>query len=637
MKRAIITLALAISAGILNAQAPAFPGAEGFGRYVSGGRGGKVIHVTNLNDDGKVGSLRYALNQTGARIIVFDVSGTIALNSRLNVSQGDVTIEGQTAPGDGICVKNYDTYVGANNVIIRYMRFRVGDEKPDADGTIDRDAIWGRDNDKVILDHCSMSWCTDECGSFYDNTNFTMQWCLLEESLKGSLHPKGNHGYGGIWGGEGATFHHNMLADHDSRNPRFCGSRYTGKPEEEKVDMRNCVFYNWGTTNSGYAAEGGYYNFVNNYYKSGPATGTGIKYRIFQPNADDGSNKNVKGTYGHFYVSGNYMEDKGENWDWNGIDNATGVDVSNIKSTTEYAYAAVSTHTAAKAYEKVLAYVGASFSRDAVDATVIGDCKGRSYTYTGSKLGLKGIIDTQTDAGGWPTLKDTGKLTDTDNDGMPDEWEKAHCLNPDDASDASTYTLDSKKYYTNIEVYCNSLVENLVKAQNAEAASSINEYYPTLTTCGSLPTEAATLAKHGAGSSSQTVKKDSSLISFSFSWTNASTVTVTGLPDGITATVDNSAKTVTFGGAANDKVGTYLYTITTSGGNPDTSRTGNITIVNTDGSTCAASIGSDTDKTMSASYYDLMGRKCAPTAKGILIKETKTENGVIHHKKVIVH
>ncbi len=497
MKKFPLLLLLACVAGCaLAAEVPAFPGAEGFARYTTtGGRGGAVYHVTKLTDDGSEGTLRWAVKKSGARTIVFDVSGTIELQSTLKISNGDLTIAGQTAPGDGICIKNKTVQVSASNVIIRFIRFRLGVDLPEADGTLDADAIWGRNNSNVIIDHCSMSWSTDECGSFYDNTNFTMQWCFLAESLRGSLHPKGNHGFGGIWGGHGASFHHNILAHHDSRNPRMCGSRFCNQADLEKVDFRNNVLYNWGGTNSGYAGEGGSYNFVNNYYKPGAATAESIVARIFQPSADDGTNAQAAGVWGKFYVAGNYVDgtapysnvQKGaskiaatnsDNWNGIHINTANGSTTqSNIKQSTEFKFAAVTTHSASEAFNVVLRYAGASYRRDAVDERIAGEIASGSYTYTGSKLGGKGIIDSPSDVGGWPLLVSDEKPLDTDGDGIPDAWETANGLNPNSASDGSSLWADGSGY-TALEVYMNSLVESVMKNENAGAESAINETYP---------------------------------------------------------------------------------------------------------------------------------------------------------------
>ncbi len=479
------------------AEVPAFPGAEGFARYTTtGGRGGAVYHVTKLTDDGSEGTLRWAVSKSGARTVVFDVSGNIELQSDLKITKGDLTIAGQTAPGDGICIKNRTVQVSASNVIIRFIRFRLGVDKPNDDGTLDADAIWGRNNSNIIIDHCSMSWSTDECGSFYDNTNFTMQWCFLAESLRGSLHPKGNHGYGGIWGGHGASFHHNILAHHDSRNPRMCGSRFCNQADLEKVDFRNNVLYNWGGTNSGYAGEGGSYNFVNNYYKPGPATAESILARIFQPSADDGSNSQAKGVWGKFYVAGNYFDGTApysnvkngaskisatnkNNWKGMHLDTRNGdATESDIKQTTEYDFADVTTHTAATAYEVVLRYAGASYRRDAVDARIADEIETGSYTYTGSQLGGKGIIDSPADVGGWPKLVSDTAPVDTDRDGIPDAWEKANGLDPDSAADAKSLWSDGSGY-TALEVYINSLVEDIMKEGNSGAQTVVAEKYPT--------------------------------------------------------------------------------------------------------------------------------------------------------------
>lgn len=472
--RWIAALALSLPFQVSADEQPAFPGAEGYGMYTTGGRGGKVYHVTSLSDDGSAGTLRHAVNQSGPRTIVFDVSGIIELQKRLSITNDDITIAGQTAPGDGICLKNYDLYVNANNVIIRFMRFRMGTDAPDEIGSdgkpsIDRDATWGRRKKNIIIDHCSMSWCTDECASFYDNENFTMQWCLVAESLRGSFHPKGYHGYGGIWGGRGATFHHNLVAHHDSRTPRLCGSRYSNLADQERVDLRNNVFYNWGSTNSGYAGEGGSYNFINNYYKAGPATKSSIQYRIFQPWADDGKNSQAQGVYGHFYISGNYMEGKGDNWDWNGIDidnsNNGQMNQQSIRSYTEYSMAPVTTQSAKEAYQKVLQWAGASYKRDAVDARICEETRNGSYTYTGSVLNGKGIIDSPSDVGGWPTYASAPAPTDSDGDGMPDSWEERKGLNKNDSSDGSAIAPSG---YTYLEVYMNSIVNEVMGIQSTE-------------------------------------------------------------------------------------------------------------------------------------------------------------------------
>ena len=442
----------------------AFPGAEGAGKNTTGGRGGRVIKVTNLNDTG-TGSLREAINATGKRIIVFEVSGNIKLNSRLQINNGDVTIAGQTAPGDGICIQDHEVYVGASNVIIRFMRFRLGDTNV---ATIESDAIWGRQRENIIIDHCSMSWSIDEVASFYHNKNFTMQWCIISESMNNSGHSKGNHGYGGLWGGAPATFHHNLLAHHTSRNPRFDGGKRPGTGISpygtDIVDYRNNVIYNW-TGNSAYGGENGQYNIVNNYYKAGPATTiANRKMRIVEVSKENDAQ--YAPGYGKFYITGNYVYGyqsvTENNWSGGGVAYASGLSQSLVEQNIPFASEAIPTHTAEKAFEAVLGHSGASFKRDAIDARIVDEVRTGTTTYNGSVSGLKGIIDKQSDVNGWPILAQTVKLVDTDADGMPDDWEIANKLDP---TKANANAKDLSTAYDNIEVYINSLVKTITDAQ----------------------------------------------------------------------------------------------------------------------------------------------------------------------------
>jgi hypothetical protein len=437
----------------------AFPGADGYGKTTTGGRGGQVIKVTNLNDAG-AGSLRAAIEQSGPRIIVFEVSGNIVLKSRLQIKNGNVTIAGQTAPGDGICIQNYEMVVNADNVILQFLRFRMGDLTKN-----EQDALWGRYQKNIIVDHCSMSWSIDECSSFYANRNFTMQWCILAESLNKSFHEKDDHGYGGIWGGNQASFHHNLLAHHNSRNPRFDGGNRPGtgglRPEIgiDKVDYRNNVIYNW-RGNSAYGGENGEYNMENNYYKPGPATPSNRNKRIMQISKE--KDEAYSPGYGTFFIEGNYIVGNAavtvNNWA-GGVDFDAGVSATQAQKTVAFPFEGLTTqHTAEQAYEQVLAKAGASYRRDAIDTRVLSEVKNGTATYNGGKTGFPGIIDSQTDVGSWPELKQGVVLKDTDGDGMPDEWEIAHGLDPNKA-DANGRTLSS--VYDNIEVYINSLVQDL--------------------------------------------------------------------------------------------------------------------------------------------------------------------------------
>lgn len=436
---------------------PAFPGAEGHGMYTTGGRGGCVIKVTNLNDSGE-GSLRAAVEASGSRIVVFEVSGTIALESKLFIRKDSITIAGQTAPGDGICIKNYCVYITASNVIIRYMRFRMGDEAMQED-----DAVGGQGSRNMIIDHCSMSWSTDECASFYANENFTMQWCLIGESLVNSVHEKGEHGYGGIWGGNKASFHHNLLANHSNRNPRLRGHKLNSPTDAELVDLRNNVIYNYKGTCYG-SEGGGNYNLVNNYYKFGPATGNNIDkvLKVYVTEAEYNWLE-LEGAHGVFYVEGNYVHgntDVTRN-NWKGVEIKPLITPEKAKSELEFDKGNITTDDAETAYQKVLAYVGASLFRDAVDKRTIHDAMtGTATIMDGGNGSTNGFIDTQDAAGGWPLLNSLPAPLDTDGDGMPDEWEVAHGLNPNNRADSNGDR--NNDGYTNIEEYINSLALNHV-------------------------------------------------------------------------------------------------------------------------------------------------------------------------------
>lgn len=471
--------------------ARAFPGAEGGGMFATGGRGGKIYHVTSLDDNNTQGTLRYGIeNAERPLTIVFDVAGSIALQKQLQIKKGDLTIAGQTAPGDGICLKNYTFRIHASNVIVRFIRCRMGDEQKTEDDAMQVMDKYGDSFEKIIIDHCSISWSTDECASFYGMKDFTFSWNIVSESLRASVHGKGNHGYGGIWGGTNATYHHNLLAHHDSRNPRL-DHDYVSH-QKGPVTISNNVVYNWsgntcygGESSSNNGTDYRKYNFVGNYYKPGPVTPSSHRWLI-QPTT---SCSNCGGTIlpGHFYLHDNVLygvnDVTSNNWKA-GTSTGVGVyikdsEVAKIKAETPYDCNAMSLHSAGDAFDAVLAYAGASFAKDAIDTRIATETKDGSYTYQGSNGSTKGLIDTQTDVddgtwvNGWPVYKATEEqisaLRDADSDGIPNTVEDAWGLNKSDPKDASEYTLDPDKRYTNLEMYLHYLVKDIVNGGNQKA------------------------------------------------------------------------------------------------------------------------------------------------------------------------
>jgi pectate lyase len=428
-------IALLLAAAVT--QPLAFPGAEGAGRTALGGRGGKVMTVTTLADHGP-GSLRAAVEAKGPRTVVFAVAGTIPLETPLRIREPRITIAGQSAPGGGITLRDHPLEVSADDVVIRYIRSRLGDESK-----TESDAIWILGGRRIILDHVSASWSVDETLSasanytkpgegFYD---LTVQWSIIANSLTHSLHAKGEHGYGSlIRGGRGSriSFHHNLWANHEARMPR--PGNYSGPdvdPEGAWFDFRSNVFYNWGGGRSGYNADKASlarYNFVDNSYVAGPQSK--------KPIAFDESNSLAKA-----YFAGNSMNGTIPADPWSLV---TGVQAPGYRLTTPVEMPPVATDSAASSYAKVLAKAGASRARDSVDAAVVAGVRDR----TGHQ------IDSQRDMGGWPVLATGTSPADTDHDGMPDAWERTHGLNPardDSASDAN------HDGYTVLEEYLNGL------------------------------------------------------------------------------------------------------------------------------------------------------------------------------------
>jgi hypothetical protein len=414
---------------------PAFPGAEGFGSTTPGGRGGKVILVTNLDDSGP-GSLRAACEAEGPRLIIFRVAGTIALQRPLTVKNPYLTLAGQTAPGDGICLRDYPFVVATHDVVVRYLRSRLGDVSGRQEDCLD--FSYGASNS--IFDHCSATWSIDECLSLSGNvSNVTIQWCLIGESLNQSKHQKGAHGYGSLARANGpVSWHHNLWIHNDARNPRL-GDNY-GRPPFPTFDVRNNVIYDYGATCSGLTQGRLKVNYVANYIRPGPSSRAPTPIRVGGPSDL------------RFHIRDNFFEGN----DALTEDNARFFDRVEIDGQQQvqtvaepFTAAPVTTVAAKAACELVLASVGASLPvRDAADARLIDEVRRRGGR----------IINSQSEVGGWPVLKTAVPPVDSDDDGMPDAWEIKQSLNPRDPADANAD--NDRDGYTNIEEFLNGTDPN---------------------------------------------------------------------------------------------------------------------------------------------------------------------------------
>lgn len=476
----------------------AFPGAEGAGRNTTGGRGTPTVattvyEVTTLEDNNNPGSLRYAVTQQSAavhRTVVFRVSGTIHLLSALRISRPNTTIAGQTAPGDGICLADYPVSISVDNVIVRFVRFRMGDKNQNGgmvNGSGSDDTFGALGRNRLMVDHCTMSWSSDEACTVYRGDSTTLQWNIISEPLNYSYHfETGNtdfeeHGYAGIWGGRNATFHHNLLAHCKGRMPRFDGSRNLtpNTAGQENADFRNNVLYNWGDYNVN-GGEGGNYNIVNNYYKYGPSTRTNTSAGV--PNRQKVLNpyKTSALPYGKFYMTGNYVDGSPEvtrrNWLGAVMSGGTRNDTTLARVSEPFTIVAVPTQSALEAYELVLQYAGAVRPvRDALDERIVNDVRNR----TGSLIDVQGGYPHGTPysqtTSAWPVLNSLPAPTDTDHDGMPDAWELANGLNPNNAADRNQYGSNG---YTMLENYLNGLVATVLSNKGAETRKGALVAYP---------------------------------------------------------------------------------------------------------------------------------------------------------------
>ncbi|MEO6436682.1 MAG: T9SS C-terminal target domain-containing protein [Tepidisphaeraceae bacterium] len=442
----------------------AFPGAEGYGRFARGGRGGRVIEVTTLDDSGP-GSLRDAVEADGPRTVIFRVGGTITLKSKLVIKNPCITLAGQTAPGDGICIRGY-TFgnYATHDTIIRYVRIRVGDESGQ---TLDGTGF--ASSDHCIMDHVSVSWSQDEAVSSRGAKNITFQRSIVAQPLNVAGHAKyaagKGHGFAGSISGNVGSFHHNLLAHCAGRNWSLAGGLTQAGKFAGYLDIRNNVVYNWEhRTNDGGVRK---LNLVNNIYLPGPAT------RVFHLLIAEMEMK-VAGDLQQYYVAGNVMEGKPQydanNWLNGGVRDPHG-DASRMKLSEPFCVPYVATQTPREAYESVMSDVGCNWPKlDAVDEQVMQDVAQRKATFKGSKTGIPGMIDSQRDAGGWPELKGGDAPADADHDGMPDAWETKRGLNPSDASDGNEFAKDG---WTNLELYLNGIVPPRLPAARTAAGQAI--------------------------------------------------------------------------------------------------------------------------------------------------------------------